>query len=322
MALPPTNLRAREAASEPPPPFLDVAEEVQAAVREGRPVVALESTLLAHGLPWPDSLEVARRAEEVIRAAGAVPATVAVVGGRLRVGLEAATLEQVARGRFVKTTVADLGPLIAAGGDGATTVSATLYAASRAGVRLFATGGIGGVHRGDASDVSSDLTALASEPVAVVSAGAKAILDLRRTLEYLETLAVPVIGYRTSELPAFYVNQSGLPLEHRVETPAEAAALLAAHFSLGTGRGVLIANPIPEADALEPGDFERALGAALQAAAESRMHGKQITPFLLAAVARETGRQSVRANQALLLNNARVAAEIAIALCRLAPEGR
>ncbi|MCS6912833.1 MAG: pseudouridine-5'-phosphate glycosidase [Myxococcota bacterium] len=316
------NPQARQGAPEPPPPFLEVAEEVQVAVREGRPVVALESTVLAHGLPWPDGLEVARRAEEVIRMAGAVPATVAVVGGRLRVGLEAATLEQVARGRFVKATVADLGPLIAAGGDGATTVSATLYAAARAGIRLFATGGIGGVHRGDPSDVSSDLTTLAREPVAVVSAGAKAILDLRRTLEYLETLAVPVIGYRTSELPAFYTNQSGLPLEHRVETPAEAAALLAAHFSLGTGRGVLIANPIPEADALEPDDFERALAAALRAAAESRLHGKQLTPFLLAAVARETGRQSVRANQALLLNNARVAAEIAAALCRLPPEGQ
>ncbi len=298
-----------------PGDYLVVSDEVRAAVAAGGPAVALESTVLAHGLPWPENLETGLAMERAVRQAGAVPATVAVVAGKLRVGVDRATLEHIARGRFVKAGVADLGPLIAAGGDGATTVSATLFAAARAGVPLFATGGIGGVHRGDSGDVSSDLTALSSEPVAVVSAGAKSVLDLPRTLEYLETLGVPVIGYGTDELPAFYVPRSGLRLEHRVDTPAEAAALLSAHFALRTGRAVLIANPIPAADALEPEQVERALSAALESAAAGRVQGKQLTPFLLAAVALETGRQSVRANQALLLNNARVAAEIAVALC-------
>lgn len=295
--------------------YLAVADEVRVAVQEGRATVALESTVLAHGLPWPDNLEVALRLEQEIRRLGAVPATVAVVEGRLRVGIDQDTLERIARGRFVKAGVADLGPLMAARGDGATTVSATIFAAARAGVPLFATGGIGGVHRGDGGDVSSDLTALASEPVAVVSAGAKSVLDLPRTLEYLETLGVPVIGYGTSELPAFYVQRSGLTLEHRVDSPSQAAALLASHFALETGRAVLLANPIPDADALEESQVERALSAALRSAADGKVHGKALTPFLLAAVALETGRESVRANQALLLNNARVAAEIAVALC-------
>lgn len=297
--------------------YLSLSEEVKAALSAGRPVVALESTVLAHGLPWPDNLEVALEMEATLRKEQVVPATVAVVKGRLCVGLEGATLEKIARGRFVKAGVADLGPLLATSGNGATTVSATMFAAARAGVPIFATGGIGGVHRGDSGDISSDMTALGSYPVGVVSAGAKSVLELPRTLEYLETLGVPVIGYGTNELPAFYVQKSRLPLEHRVDTAGAAAALLHAHFSLGFERAVLLANPIPTADALDEAQVEEALATALRSATERRVHGKALTPFLLAAIALETGRQSVRANRALLINNARVAAEIAVALAAL-----
>ncbi|HEX8950777.1 MAG TPA: pseudouridine-5'-phosphate glycosidase, partial [Polyangia bacterium] len=196
---------------------LDVADEVRDALAGGRPVVALESTIVAHGLPWPENLDIGRALEEEVRRHGALPATIAVVGGRIRVGIDATTLERMARAtgaeRWRKAGVADLGVLCARGSDGATTVSATTFAAARAGIRVFATGGIGGVHRGDSGDVSSDLTTLAREPVAVVSAGCKAILDLPRTLEMLETLAVPVLGVRTNEFPAFYTYTSGLPLE-------------------------------------------------------------------------------------------------------------
>jgi pseudouridine-5'-phosphate glycosidase len=276
-------------------------------------VVALESTLLAHGLPWPDNIEVASEAEATVRRIGAVPATIAVIGGEIRVGLDEAQLELVARGHFIKVGVADLGPLVAAGGHGATTVSATVYAAARAGITLFATGGIGGVHRGDAMDVSSDLTTLASEPVAVVSAGAKAILDLPRTLEYLETLGVPVVGYGTSELPGFYTRKSGLALQHRVDTPGQAATLLHAHFALHPRRGLLLCNPIPETESLDEACIEQALTSALNKAASHKVMGKQLTPFLLAAVARETENRSVQANRALVLANAAVAAEVAVA---------
>lgn len=299
------------------PSYLLIAEEVAAALAAGGPTVALESTLLAHGLPWPENLEVITAAEQTIRAAGAVPATIAIVGGRLRVGLDEATLERVARGPFLKAAAADLGPLMAARGDGATTVSATAFAAARAGIPLFATGGIGGVHRGDTMDVSSDLTTLATEPVAVVSAGAKAILDLPRTLEYLETVGVPVVGYGTSELPGFYTPHSGLSLSHRVDSPEAAAALLEAHFAVHPQRGLLLCNPIPKSDALDESLIKRALDAALDAAEGSKVSGKQLTPFLLAAIAKETGRQSLQANRALVLANARVAAEIAVALATL-----
>lgn len=293
---------------------LRVADEVRAALTKGQAVVALESTLLAHGLPWPDNIEVALASEDAIRRTGAVPATIAVIGGEICVGLDRSQLEQVARGHFLKVGAADLGPLIANGGNGATTVSATAYAAARTGITMFATGGIGGVHRGDAMDVSSDLTTLASEPVAVVSAGAKAILDLPRTLEYLETLGVPVVGYRTSELPGFYSRGTGLTLHHRVDTPAQAAALLDTHFALHPRRGVLLCNPIPESDSLDQASIEQALSAALNSAAAAKVMGKQLTPFLLGAIARETENRSVQANRALVLANAAVAGEIAVAL--------
>lgn len=295
--------------------FLCVAPEVAAALADGRGVVALESTLLSHGLPWPDNLEVAQRSEAAVRASGAVPATIAVLGGRIQVGLSAAQLEQVAHGQgFFKASAADLGPLLAAEVDGATTVSATVVAAARAGIAVMATGGIGGVHRGDGFDISCDLTTLGSEPVAVVSAGAKAILDLPRTLEYLETLGVPVVGYGTAELPAFYTRKSGLALLHRVDGAQAAARLLYSHFAVQKRRGLLLCNPIPEAEALPSDLVDRALQAALAAAETEHVGGKALTPFLLARIARETGLRSVRANCALIVDNARVGGEVAVAL--------
>lgn len=304
--------------SVPPEPYrLQIGDEVASALRMGQPVVALESTLIAHGLPWPDNIELALQVEQAIRAAGAVPATVALIGGALCVGLIEPQIEQIARGHFVKVATADLGPLVASGGNGATTVSATVYAAARAGIQVFATGGIGGVHRGDAWDVSSDLTTLASEPVCVVSAGAKAILDLPRTLEYLETLGVPVIGFGTSELPAFYSRRSGLALPHRVDSAAQAAAVLHAHFALHPYRGLLLCNPIPEPAALDDSVIDRAITSALHSAETAHICGKQLTPFLLSAIAKETENRSIQANRALVMANAQVAAAVAVELSAL-----
>ncbi len=303
-------------------PPIDVDDEVRDALAAGHPVVALESTIVAHGLPWPENLDIGRALEEEVRRHGAVPATIAVVGGRIRVGIDAATLERMARAtgaeRWRKAGAADLGVLCARGNDGATTVSATTFAAARAGIRVFATGGIGGVHRGDSGDVSSDLTTLAREPVAVVSAGCKAILDLPRTLEMLETLAVPVLGVRTSEFPAFYTYTSGLPLEHRVETADEAAAICAAHWSLG-GAGILVANPIPRAHALDAAQIGKAVEDALADAARNNIRGKALTPHLLAFVSRATQKRSLAANRVLALNNATFAAQLAASLCAVPP---
>jgi len=299
-------------------PYLVVQPEVAAALAAGQPVVALESTLLSHGLPWPDNIEVALDAERAVHSSGAVPATIAVLSGRLHIGLSREQLERVAHGHgFFKAAAADLGPLLAAQSDGATTVSATVVAAARAGISVMATGGIGGVHRGEGFDVSCDLTTLASEPVAVVSAGAKAILDLPRTLEYLETLGVPVVGYGTAELPAFYTTRSGLPLLHRVDTAEAAARLLRSHWALHPRRGVLLCNPIPETEALPSELVERAMQAALEAAEAAHVGGKALTPFLLARIATETGLRSVRANRALIVENARVGGLVATSLAAL-----
>ncbi len=293
-----------------------LTDEVAAALAEGRPLVALESTLVAHGLPWPDNFEIGRALEEEVRKHGAVPATIAVVRGRLCAGIDGATMERMARGGFKKVGIGDLGITCARGGDGATTVSATTFAAARAGIRLFATGGIGGVHRGDTGDVSSDLTTLGREAVAVVSAGAKAILDLPRTLEKLETLGVPVVGVRCDEFPAFYVASSGLALEHRVDTADEAARLLAAHWSLGLF-GVLLANPIPKAHELDRAVIDRAIDDALADAERLGIRGKAITPHLLTFVARGTHKRSLAANRTLALHNAAFAADVACALASL-----
>jgi len=277
------------------------------------PVVALESTLVAHGLPWPENLAVARELEDTVRARGAVPATIAIVDGAVHIGLAAELLEQLARdgSRFAKAGATDLAVHLARGTSAATTVSATAVLAARAGIRVFATGGIGGVHRGDAGDVSHDLVALAKTPIAVVSAGAKAILDLPRTLELLETLGVLVLGYRTSELPAFYTRSSGLALEHRVDSITELAAIARLHWEMDRG-GILVANPIP-ADAALAG-IEPAIERSLADAAAANVTGKQLTPFLLARIAAVTAGASIRANRALAVHDAAVAAELAVEL--------
>jgi len=290
---------------------VEVSEEVAAAIARGAPVLALESTIVAHGLPWPDNLDIGRELEAVARDAGAVPATIAVFDGVARIGLSDAQLERLAREAhgFAKAGAADLPVIISRGVNAATTVSATATLAARAGIRVFATGGVGGVHRGDALDISSDLTTLAGTQVAVVSAGAKAILDLPRTLEVLETLGVLVIGYRTDEFPAFYTRHSGLRLEHRCDTVEELARVLEARWALDQG-GVLIANPIPEEAELPAARIGSAISEALSLAARDGISGKALTPFLLSELARTTGGASVRANRALALNNVRLGAEL------------
>lgn len=283
-------------------------------VRAG-PVVALESTLVAHGLPWPSNLEIARDLEATVRATGAIPATIAVIDGEIHVGLAAEQLERLAKrgSESAKANATDLAVHLAQRSTAATTVSATATIAARAGIAVFATGGVGGVHRGDASDVSHDLVALGRTPIAVVSAGAKAILDLPRTLEMLETLGVLVIGFQTNEFPAFYTRSSGLLLEHRADTAGQLADIARAHWLLG-GAGILIANPIPQAAALDPKTIDRVIETAIAEAAQQRITGKKLTPFLLSRLAATTSGESIQANRALALHNARIAGELAVAL--------
>lgn len=295
---------------------LDIAPAVAAALAAGAPVVALESTIVAHGLPYPDNLAVARELETTVRAGGATPATIAIVAGRARVGLPDDALAELAEHgpRFAKAGATDLAVHLARGGDAATTVSATATLAARAGIRVFATGGIGGVHRGATGDVSHDLPVLAATPIAVISAGAKAILDLPRTLEALETLGALVIGLGTDELPAFYTRRSGLRLDHRVDDIAELAAICRARWDgLGQG-GVLVCNPIPADAALDPVMIERAIAGALADADAEGVTGKRLTPYLLARLARVTGGAAVTANRALARHNAAVGAALAVAL--------
>lgn len=298
-------------------PDLDIAPEIAAALAEGRAVVALESTIIAHGMPYPDNLEVAREIERIIRQAGAVPATIAILQGRLKVGLGEAELQHLAQSREIaKASVRDLPVLLATQRDGATTVASTMRVAAMAGIRVFATGGIGGVHRGAelSGDVSADLTEFARSPVAVVSAGAKAILDLPRTLEMLETLSVPVIGYGCDEFPSFYSRSSGLPLQARADSAEELARILVARWRLDNHGGVLVANPIPAADELPATLIENKIRDALSQAQIGGVMGKDVTPYLLSRIRILTEGASQRANVALVLNNARIAAEIAVAL--------
>jgi pseudouridine-5'-phosphate glycosidase len=292
-----------------------IAEEVQDALSEGRGVVALESTIIAHGLPFPDNLALAKELEATIRSCGAVPATIAVQEGRACVGLTAQELSRLASpdADFAKAGALDLAAVLAQGADAATTVSATSILAAAAGIRLFATGGIGGVHRGDDFDVSADLLSLSQVPVAVVSAGPKAILDLPRTAEALESLAVLVLGYGTDELPAFYCRESGIALEHRVDTPAAAAKALHIRWTLLKQGGVLVANPVPKAHALAKQQVEGWIEEAHRAAEEAGIGGKKLTPFLLKYLARCSGGNAVETNCALALHNAEVAAKIAVA---------
>lgn len=299
--------------------MIAVAAEVATAVTERRPVVALESTIIAHGLPHPDNLELAFELEAEVREAGAVPATIGVIDGVARVGLTEAEIERFASpGRHCgKASASDLAAYLGAGTTAATTVSATAALAARVGIRLFATGGIGGVHRGDTGDVSCDLLALSRQPVAVVSSGAKSILDLPRTLEALETTGVLVIGYRTAEFPAFYCRESGLSLEHRMEESAEIAAVLHARFEeLGQG-GVLVANPVPNDVALPRETVEAAIDEGLRRATAEGVSGKELTPFLLGHVAESVGRGAIVANRALAKSNARLAAAVAAAYAAL-----
>jgi len=296
---------------------LRLHDEVRDALSTGRPVVALESTIIAHGMPHPRNLETARALEDDVRAAGAVPAVIAVADGHLQVGCDAALLERLATESGVaKVSRRDLGTALAGNCLGATTVSGTLIGARLAGIRVFATGGIGGVHRGVelTGDISADLQELAVSPVAVVSAGAKSILDLPRTLEALETLGVPVIGWRTDEFPAFFTPSSGLRLVHRADELADLAARLAAQWELGLATGALIATPIPDEAAAAAAPVESATQAALKSAEAAGIAGRDLTPFLLAEIVRRTDGASLDANVALARNNARLAGGLAVAL--------
>ena len=294
-----------------------IAESVARALAARQPVVALETTVVTHGLPHPDGVAAALALEAEVVAAGAVPATIGVLDGAVHVGMSAAQLDQLATTPGVaKLSLSNFAAVLASGQAGSTTVAATMFAAHHVGIEVFATGGIGGVHRDSqqSGDVSADLTALSRIPVAVVCAGAKAILDLPRTVEMLETLGVPVLGFGTSEFPAFYRRESGLPVDRRFDAIASLAAAVRAHFTLGLGSGVLIANPIPEADAMALPLYASALDSALASAAEAGVRGRAVTPFLLERMRSITGGESVRANLALLRNNARVAAALAAAL--------
>lgn len=295
--------------------LLQLSEEVEAAVREGRAVVALESTVISHGLPRPQNLETARRLEQAVREGGAVPATVAVLGGRLRVGLDGSQLARLAEGEGVrKVSRRDLPLAVARGEDGATTVAGTLWIASRAGLRVFATGGIGGVHRGALPDVSADLPELARTPMTVVCSGAKSVLDLPATREWLETHGVGVVGYGCDEMPAFYTRRSGLPADVRADTPHEVARVVRARDRLGLEAALVVTVPVPEGFEVDETVMEESLTEALSVAASRGVSGRELTPFLLAHMSWRSGGATLRANLALLENNARVAADIAVAL--------
>ena len=300
--------------------YLDIAPEVKKAVDTGRPVVALESTIISHGMPYPKNVETALAVEQVIRDNGAVPATIAVIGGRLKAGLSKDEIKYLGKtGREVaKASRRDLPAIVARGMDGATTVTTTMIIAHMAGINIFATGGIGGVHRGAETtmDISADLEELAKTPVMVVCAGAKSILDLGLTLEYLETKGVPVIGYGTDELPAFYTRKSGFGVDYRVDTPEELAGMFRAQRELGYDGGMLVTNPIPEEYSMDKETIDGAIEQALKEANDAGIKGKETTPFLLAKVVELTGGESLESNIKLVMNNAKVAALTACELCK------
>ncbi len=296
--------------------FLRLSHEVEAALAAGKPVVAFESTIISHGMPYPRNLQTALAAEQIARAAGVTPATVAVLDGRIAVGLDRGQVERLATEKgLLKVSRRDLSTAVGLGRSGATTVSATMVAARMAGIAVFATGGIGGVHRGAAGsfDISADLSELAVTPVCVVCAGAKAILDLPKTLEVLETLGVPVIGYRTADFPAFYSRSSGLPLQLRAETPREIAAILRAHEALGLPQGVLVANPVPAEDEIPRGVMEGYLVSAMADLEARGVTGKEVTPFLLARIVELSGGRSLETNVRLFHENVRLACAVAAA---------
>jgi pseudouridine-5'-phosphate glycosidase len=305
--------RARPVAQ---PEELVVAEEVRQALRKGTPVVALESAIITHGMPYPTNLELAKELEAIVRKGGAVPATTAVVSGRVRVGLTSSELELLARAKWVKKIgPRDIPVAVAMGFTGGTTVAASLTIADAAGIRVFVTGGIGGVHRGigQVLDVSQDLPVIGRSRCLTVCAGAKSILDLRNTLEYLETMSVLVLGYQTDTLPAFYVRDSGIPLEHRVESAADVASIVEARNRLGMQTGILVTNPIAEADQVDPRKHEKVLQAALKKAADENVEGKAMTPYILAYMQKNLP-GVIEANIALIKSNAALGTQIAVAL--------
>ena len=301
-------------------PYLDVSPEVSDALHAGKPVVALESTIISHGMPWPQNAETALRVEQLIRDEGATPATIAVIGGRCKAGCTREEIEYLGRQGYAvaKASRRDLPVLLARGLDGACTVTTTMMIAHMAGIRVFATGGIGGVHRGAETtmDISADLEELAHTPVMVICAGAKSILDLGLTLEYLETKGVPVLGYGTEELPAFYTRHSGFSVDYRVDTPEELAAAFAAQRAIGLDTGMLVTNPIPEQYSMDKATIDAAIDAAVAEAKARGIHGKETTPFLLAKIKDLTGGDSLESNIQLVFNNARLAAKTAAALCK------
>ena len=292
--------------------YLSISPEVQQALDEGRPVVALESTIISHGMPYPQNVETALKVEQTIRDGGAAPATIAIIGGKLKAGCTPDEIEYLGRkGQAVtKASRRDLPVLIARGEDGATTVTTTMIIAAMAGIKVFATGGIGGVHRGAETtmDISADLEELAMTPVMVICAGAKSILDLGLTLEYLETKGVPVIGYGTDELPAFYTRTSGFKVDYRINTPQELADAFRAKLDMGLAGGMLVTNPIPEEYSLDPDYINAAIDRAVKKSVQLGIKGKATTPFLLAEIKDITGGNSLDANIQLVLNNARLAA--------------
>ena len=295
--------------------YLDISPEVQQALAEGRPVVALESTIISHGMPYPQNVQTALRVEKTIREHGAVPATIAIIGGRLKAGLSPDEIEYLgSKGRAVaKASRRDLPVLVSRKADGATTVTTTMIIAAMAGIKVFATGGIGGVHRGAETtmDISADLEELAMTPVMVICAGAKSILDLGLTLEYLETKGVPVIGYGTEELPAFYTRTSGFRVDYRIDSPEELAAAFRAKIEMGLQGGMLVTNPIPEEYSMDPARINAAIDQAIVECNEKGIRGKDTTPFLLSRIKDITGGDSLASNIQLVLNNARLAARTA-----------
>lgn len=301
--------------------YLDVNPEVSAAIAAGKPVVALESTIISHGMPYPQNVETALNVERIIRENGAVPATIAIIGGRLKAGLTPEEIEYFGKkGQAIhKASRRDLALLCARGEDGATTVTTTMIIAHMAGISIFATGGIGGVHRGAETtmDISADLEELSQTPVMVICAGAKSILDLGLTLEYLETKGVPVIGYGTDELPAFYTRQSGFGVDYRVDSPEELAAAFKASKDLELGGGMLVSNPIPEQYAMPLDTINAAIDQAIGECNAKGIHGKDTTPFLLERVAEITGGDSLASNIRLVYNNAKLAAQTAVAFSKL-----
>ena len=298
--------------------YLEISPEVQAALAAGKPVVALESTIISHGMPYPQNVETALNVEKIIRENGAVPATIAIIGGRLKAGLSPDEIEYLGKKGYdvTKASRRDLPVLVARGADGATTVATTMIIAAMAGIKVFATGGIGGVHRGAevTMDISADLEELAHTPVLVVCAGAKSILDLGLTLEYLETKGVPVIGYGTSELPAFYTRTSGFGVDYRLDTPEEVAAAFRAKLDMGLKGGMLVTNPIPEEYSMDPAVINKAIDEAVAEADALGIKGKQTTPFLLAKIKDITGGDSLASNIRLVYNNAALAARVAARL--------